>query len=73
MAKGEIVFGFFAFSVLFAGWLWFQDPGEQQRATLPSWKEWLSENGFTNLRQDFEDDGKSCYDNDLMIVNICRN
>ena len=71
MARGEIVFGFFAFSVLFVGWLWFQE-GEQQHATLPSWKEWLSENGLTNLRHDFEDDGKACYcnHNELIIVNI---
>ena len=58
MAKGEIVFGFFAFSVLFAGWLWLQESGEP--ATLPSWKNWLSENGLSGLKNDFEENGELC-------------
>lgn len=56
MAKGEVVFGFFALSVLFAGWLWLQESGEP--ATFPSWKNWLSENGFLGLKNDFEENGE---------------
>lgn len=58
MAKGEIIFGFFAFSVLFAGWLWLQESGEREPATLPSWKEWLSKNGLSSVRVDFEENGE---------------
>ena len=60
MAKGEIVFGFFAFSVLFAGWLWLQEPDEQEPAAFPSWKEWLSDNELSDVRLDFEENGKLC-------------
>lgn len=58
MAKGEIIFGFFAFSVLFAGWLWLQESGEREPATLPSWKEWLSKNELSSVRVDFEENGE---------------
>lgn len=54
MVKGEIVFCFFSFSVLFAGWLWLQG---SEPVTLPSWNEWLSENGLSNMRKDFEHNG----------------
>lgn len=69
MAKGEIVFGFFAFSVLFAGWLWLQESGEQQPATLPSWKDWLSENGLSSMRIDLEENGELYYKYKL-IANV---
>jgi len=58
MAKGEILFCFFAFSVLFAGWLWLQDSAEEEPATLPSWNEWLSENRLSDMKKDFEDNGE---------------
>lgn len=58
MAKGEIIFGFFAFSLLFAGWLWLQDSSEQEPATLPSLKEWLAENKLSSIKVDLEENGE---------------
>ena len=61
MAKGDIIFCFFVFSVfsgLFAGWLWLQESGQQEPATLPSWKEWLWENELSSVRVNFKENGE---------------
>jgi len=58
MAKEEIFFVFFALSVLFAGWLWLQDPSQE---ILPSWEEWLYNNGLKGAEIDFKEHGGLIY------------
>ena len=58
MAKGEIVFVFFTLSVLFAGWLWLQGPTQD---VLPSWEEWLYNNGLKDAMVDLKENGEFTY------------
>jgi len=58
MAKGEIVFVFFTLSLLFAGWLWLQDPTQNH---LPSLEEWLYSNGLKDAIIDLREHGESIY------------
>jgi len=60
MAKGEVVFVFFTLSLLFAGWLWLQDPTATQDV-LPSWEEWLYSNDLKDAIVDLKEHGECMY------------